>query len=115
MVELNTPNVSFIPGMYHVSLKSLLYTSFALGDAFCLTYKLYFLDILASQITFSDGDAAYDRYPSALEVPWNYYEGCQAFVPANAKPARIVLDTLLFLYQVRSFFYQVCFICFRIM
>lgn len=52
------------------------------------------------QITFSSGDAAYERYPSALEMPWNFYEGCDAFLPANAKPARVVLDTLVFLYEV---------------
>lgn len=54
------------------------------------------------QITFSSGDAAYERYPSALEVPWNHYEGCDAFLPANAKPARVVQDTLVFLYEVRA-------------
>lgn len=54
------------------------------------------------QVTFSSGDTAYERYPSALEVPWNYYEGCDEFVPANAKPARVVLDTLVFLYEVRA-------------
>lgn len=53
------------------------------------------------QIHFSEGDAAYERYPSALEVPWNFYEGCQAFVPANTEPARVVLDALVFLYEVR--------------
>lgn len=53
------------------------------------------------QIIFSSGDAAYERYPSALEVPWNFYEGCDEFLPANAKPARVVLDTLVFLYEVR--------------
>lgn len=52
------------------------------------------------QISFPSGDAAYERYPSALEVPWNFYEGCDAFLPANAKPARVVLDTLVFLYEV---------------
>lgn len=54
------------------------------------------------QISFPSGDAAYEHYPSALEVPWNYYEGCDEFVPANAKPARVVLDTLVFLYEVRA-------------
>lgn len=49
---------------------------------------------------FSSGDAAYERYPTALEVPWNFYEGCEEFVPANAKPARVVLNTLVFLYEV---------------
>ncbi len=33
-------------------------------------------------------------------MPWNFYEGCEEFVPANAKPARVVLDTLVFLYEV---------------
>lgn len=52
------------------------------------------------QIMFLSGDAAYERYPSALEVPWNYYEGCDAFFPVNAKPARVAQDTLVFLYEV---------------
>lgn len=52
------------------------------------------------QIEFSIGDSAYERYPSAIEVPWNYYEGCQAFDPKHAKPARVALDTMVFLYKV---------------
>lgn len=52
------------------------------------------------QIEFSGGSRAYERYPSAVEVPWNYYEGCEAFEPKNAKPRRVVGDTLIFLYRV---------------
>lgn len=48
----------------------------------------------------SSGDAAYESYPLAIEVPWNYYEGCTVFVPANTKPTRVVENTLIFLYQV---------------
>lgn len=62
------------------------------------TYFGYFTD----QIALSDGDGAYDRYPSAIEVPWNYYEGCDAFHPEHVKPERVVHDTLSFLYQVLS-------------
>ncbi|CAM9804617.1 unnamed protein product, partial [Scytosiphon promiscuus] len=54
------------------------------------------------EINFSEGDLAYESYPTALEVPWNFYEGCQAFAPANAKPARVALDTLVFLYEVQN-------------
>lgn len=56
--------------------------------------------VYVSQISFTEGDGAYERYPSEVNVPWNFYEGCQPFLPENTKPSRVVLKTLVFLHQV---------------
>ncbi|CAM9188184.1 unnamed protein product, partial [Discosporangium mesarthrocarpum] len=54
------------------------------------------------QIDMAEGDGAYERYPSPVEVPWNWYEGCEPFLPINAQPKRAAIETVSFLYQVGS-------------
>ncbi|KAG5175930.1 hypothetical protein JKP88DRAFT_265606 [Tribonema minus] len=53
-------------------------------------------------ITFAGGTGKFQRYASAVQIPWNWYEGCAAMFPMYAKPARADSSTAAFLYTVSS-------------
>jgi hypothetical protein len=79
-------NLKALPGIGNEGIHNVTLTSLRGGLRF--------------DVEFSFGEGGYESYPLELEVPWNWYEGCEPVVPENVRPVPYIGTGVRFLYMV---------------